>query len=55
MRVAKMLKNYVGETNDPHYAHLFLEASDALMQRAHTLAHGDPVKPRVQAPINIVC
>ena len=52
MRLADKLKTYVRETNDPFYSRLFLEASEALQQRAHVLAHGEP---QAHNPLNILC
>jgi len=41
MRIADKLTTYVRETSDPKYTQLFLEASEALKQRARDLTQGE--------------
>lgn len=53
LRLAKMLRAHIAETSDTHYAELFLNAADALEQRANMIARMEE-EPAVRH-IDILC
>ena len=40
LRMAKRLRSYCGETNDPVYTDIFIRGAEALEARAHRIAVG---------------
>lgn len=53
LRISKMLRQHVAETDDPYYVELFLKAASALEDRAACIAnHGTT---QCGQKLNIIC